>query len=87
MRQCAGFIYLLYMKSTNLIVLFCFLICPVTSTSQDRGQEQRDYKEIAEPYVSAGSLYLSTAVFLVLDLPEQTPLWAAPAADWKQKKI
>lgn len=44
-------------------------------------------KEIAERYISTGSLYLSTAAFLVLGLPEQTPFWAAPAEDWTQKKI
>ncbi|MCX2678677.1 DUF2264 domain-containing protein [Galbibacter sp. EGI 63066] len=44
-------------------------------------------KEIAEPYISTGSLYLCTAAFLVLGLPEQTLFWAAPSADWTQKSV
>lgn len=44
-------------------------------------------KEIAEPYISTGSLYLCSTAFMVLGLPEQTPFWAAPAEDWTQKKI
>ncbi|AXP82068.1 Endo-1-2C3-1-2C4-beta-glycanase ExsH [Mariniflexile rhizosphaerae] len=44
-------------------------------------------KDIAEGYISTGSLYLCTAAFLVLGLPEQTPFWAAPASDWTQKSI
>lgn len=43
--------------------------------------------EIAEGYISTGSLYLCTAAFLVLGLPEQTPFWSAPSAPWTQKKI
>ena len=43
--------------------------------------------EIAEGYLSTGSLYLCTAAFLVLGLPEQTPFWSAPTAPWTQKKI
>src|SRR5690606_11987750 len=43
--------------------------------------------EIAEGYISTGSLYLCTAAFLVLGLPEQTPFWSAPPAPWTQKKI
>lgn len=44
-------------------------------------------KEIAEPYISTGSLYLVSTAFLVLGLEKQTPFWAAPAEDWTQKKI
>lgn len=44
-------------------------------------------KEIAEPYISTGSLYLCTTAFLVLGLPQQTPFWSAPYESWTQKKI
>lgn len=44
-------------------------------------------KEIAEPYISTGSLYLVSTAFLVLGLEKQTPFWAAPAKDWTQKKM
>lgn len=44
-------------------------------------------KEIAEPYISTGSLYLVSTAFLVLGLEKQTPFWAAPAQDWTQKRI
>src|SRR5690554_1927506 len=43
--------------------------------------------DIAEGYLSTGSLYLCTAAFLVLGLPQQTPFWAAPAEPWTQKAI
>ncbi|MDT0690470.1 DUF2264 domain-containing protein [Salegentibacter sp. F188] len=43
--------------------------------------------EIAEPYISTGSLYLCTEVFLALGLPPEAPFWSAPAEDWTQKKI
>lgn len=44
-------------------------------------------KEIAEPYISTGSLYLVSTAFLVLGLEKQTPFWAAPSKDWTQKKM
>ncbi|SMO50162.1 DUF2264 domain-containing protein [Gracilimonas mengyeensis] len=44
-------------------------------------------KDIAERYISTGSLYLSSTAFLVLGLPGQTPFWSAPAKDWTQKQI
>lgn len=43
--------------------------------------------EIAEGYISTGSLYLCTAAFLVLGLPEQTPFWSSASTPWTQKKI
>ncbi|MCH7400989.1 DUF2264 domain-containing protein [Belliella kenyensis] len=43
--------------------------------------------EIAEPYISTGSLYLCAQVFLVLGLPEQSSFWADPAEPWTQQKI
>lgn len=42
--------------------------------------------EAADPYISTGSLYLCTAGFLPLGLPESHPFWSAPAADWTSKK-
>ncbi len=43
--------------------------------------------EIAEGYISTGSLYLCTEIFLVLGLGPETTFWSAPAQDWSQKKI
>jgi len=43
--------------------------------------------EVAEPYISTGSLYLCAEVFLVLGLPVDAPFWSAPAAAWTQKRI
>jgi hypothetical protein len=38
--------------------------------------------EIGEPYISTGSLYLCTAVFLPLGLPGSDPFWQAPYEPW-----
>lgn len=43
--------------------------------------------ELAEGYISVGSLYLCSAVFLPLSLPEQDPFWSGEAEDWTGKKI
>ncbi len=43
--------------------------------------------DIGERYISTGSLYLCTAVFLPLGLPETDEFWAAPDAMWTQKKM
>lgn len=43
--------------------------------------------EIAEGYISTGSLYLCTEAFLVLGLPPQTEFWAAPPALFTQQQI
>ncbi len=43
--------------------------------------------EIAEGYLSTGSLYLCTEVFLVLGLPADAPFWTDAPASWTQKKI
>lgn len=42
--------------------------------------------EIAEPYISTGSLYLCTFGFLPLGLPASDPFWTSPAAEWTSKK-
>ncbi len=42
---------------------------------------------LAEPYISTGSLYLCSAVFLPLGLPQTNPFWSGPSADWTAKKI
>jgi hypothetical protein len=44
-------------------------------------------QEIAEGYISTGSLYLCTEAFLVLGLPPQTEFWAAPPALYTQQQI
>ena len=42
---------------------------------------------IGEGYISTGSLYLCSTVFLPLGLPESTDFWSLPDADWTQKRI
>ncbi|MBP5641362.1 MAG: DUF2264 domain-containing protein [Victivallales bacterium] len=42
---------------------------------------------MGESYISTGSLYLCTAVFLPLGLPENAPFWQKPDMPWTQKKI
>lgn len=42
---------------------------------------------MAESYISTGSLYLCSAVFVALGLPEDDPFWADPPQDWTQKKV
>lgn len=41
---------------------------------------------IGESYISTGSLYLCSAVFVALGLPEEDAFWSSPAADWTCKK-
>lgn len=43
--------------------------------------------DMGEAYISTGSLYLCTAVFLPLGLPETDVFWAAPDAMWTQAKM
>jgi hypothetical protein len=43
--------------------------------------------DLAEEYISTGSLYLSTTVFLPLGLPADNPFWTLPSADWTSKRI
>ena len=42
---------------------------------------------IAETYISTGSLYLCSAGYIVLGLPEDDPFWTDPAAPWTSKKV
>ena len=42
---------------------------------------------IAESYISTGSLYLCSTVFLPLGLPPDDPFWSNPAQDWTSRKI
>ena len=41
---------------------------------------------VADNYVSTGSAYLCTFMFLPLGLPADNQFWAAPAADWSSKR-
>ncbi len=41
---------------------------------------------MGETYINTGSLYLSTAAFLPLGLPENDPFWACPAVPWTSLK-
>ncbi len=43
--------------------------------------------EIAEGYLSTGSLYLCTEVFLALGLPPEAAFWTDNPADWTQRKL
>lgn len=43
-------------------------------------------KELGEGYISTGSLYLCTTVFLPLGLPETAPFWQGEA-DWTSRKV
>lgn len=43
--------------------------------------------ELAEPYISTGSLYLCAEVFLVLGLPASADFWSKPSEEWTQQKI
>lgn len=46
-----------------------------------------DQNDIGEPYISTGSLYLCTTVFLPLGLEPDDEFWADQARDWTSKKI
>ena len=43
-------------------------------------------KDIAEEYITTGSLYLCSTVFLVLGLPENDRFWSAPYSNWSSVK-
>lgn len=43
--------------------------------------------ELAEGYISTGSLYLCSAVFLPLGLPETASFWKDPDEAWTAKKV
>lgn len=42
---------------------------------------------LAENYISTGSLYLCSAVFLPLGLPPGDPFWSEPTARWTSQKL
>jgi hypothetical protein len=42
---------------------------------------------LGETYISTGSLYLCTAVFLPLGLPPENPFWSAPADPWTSQQL
>ncbi len=42
---------------------------------------------LGEGYISTGSLYLCSAVFLPLGLPAGDEFWSAPTADWTSRKV
>ena len=42
--------------------------------------------DIAEPYISTGSLYLAASVFLPLGLPATAAFWAGPATPWTSQR-
>jgi len=42
---------------------------------------------LGDSYITTGSLYLCTAIFLPLGLPETDPFWRDPPQPWTSKKI
>ena len=46
-----------------------------------------DQPTMAERYISTGSLYLCSTIFLPLGLPESDPYWTDEARPWTQKKL
>lgn len=42
---------------------------------------------LAEPYISTGSLYFCSNIFLPLGLPATDDFWSLPDEDWSEKKI
>lgn len=42
---------------------------------------------LGETYISTGSLYLCSAAWLPLGLPQSDPFWSQPPAQWTQQKI
>ena len=42
---------------------------------------------LGEDYISTGSLYLCTTVFLPLGVPQSDPFWKDPCEDWTNKKV
>ncbi|WP_214000002.1 DUF2264 domain-containing protein [Arsukibacterium sp.] len=43
--------------------------------------------DIGENYISTGSLYLTSVIFLPLGLPEDDEFWRAPDEPWTQRKV
>jgi len=43
--------------------------------------------DLGESYISTGSLYMCSQVFLVLGLPATNEFWQGPDSDWTSKKI
>ena len=44
-------------------------------------------EELADPYITGGSLYLSSEVFLPLGLGPADVFWASPPAPWTSVKV
>jgi hypothetical protein len=42
---------------------------------------------ILQIHITIQAVYLNTAIFLPLGLPETNVFWSAPAEDWTSKKI
>lgn len=45
-----------------------------------------DQPEIGELYISTGSVYLCSLVFLPLGLPAESPFWSDPDQDWTSRR-
>jgi hypothetical protein len=46
-----------------------------------------DQPGLAESYITTGSLYLCTTIFLPLGLPPDDPFWTSPDLPWTAKKV
>lgn len=46
-----------------------------------------EQNDLAEPYISTGSLYMSSLGFLPLGLPPSHPFWTQPRQPWSAQKI
>lgn len=43
--------------------------------------------KLADFYINTGSIYLCSAIFLPLGLPENDPFWTNPSEPWTAKKV
>jgi hypothetical protein len=46
-----------------------------------------EQQDLADVYITTGSLYLCTTIFLPLGLPAEDEFWSAPAAPWTAVKV
>ena len=74
----------------------CALSAVIGRTLSDRSFDKKGFlvigvcgeqPDLGEPYISTGSLYLCSAAFLVLGLPETDALWQGEDLPWTQKRI
>lgn len=84
-------------KEVSASQVRCALSAVISKTSQSTDMFDKNgwlqpgvygyQPELAESYIGVGSLYLATAIFLPLGLPEQHPFWSGKAKEWTAKKV